>query len=71
MKDFQDFSLYIVIIIWLIRDVEKILNDWIGSFKGIKSQSEEDYVKKVKSVDKLFRRICILEHSIPNTKEFA
>ena len=66
----------------LNRDVEEILYDENGKFKGIKSQGEEAYGKilitepsyvqklgKVKSVGKVIRRICILNHSIPNTKD--
>ena len=66
----------------LNRDVEEILYDENGKFKGIKSQGEEAYGKilitepsyvqklgKVKSIGKVIRRICILNHSIPNTKD--
>ena len=66
----------------LNRDVEEILYDENGNFRGIKSQGEEAYGKilitepsyvqklgKVKSIGKVIRRICILDHSIPNTKD--
>jgi Rab GDP dissociation inhibitor len=66
----------------LNRDVEEILYDENGNFRGIKSQGEEAYGKilitepsyvqklgKVKSSGKVIRRICILDHSIPNTKD--
>ena len=66
----------------LNRDVEEILYDENGKFRGIKSQGEEAYGKilitepsyvqklgKVKSIGKVIRRICILNHPIPNTKE--
>jgi Rab GDP dissociation inhibitor len=68
----------------LNRDVEEILYDENGNFRGIKSQGEEAYGKilitepsyvqkfnKVKSVGKVIRRICILDHSIPKTKDVA
>ena len=64
----------------LNRDVEEILYDENGNFKGIKSQGEEAYGKllitepsyvqkfnKVKSIGKVFRRICLLNHPIPKT----
>jgi Rab GDP dissociation inhibitor len=64
----------------LNRDVEEILYDENGNFKGIKSQGEEAYGKilitepsyvqkfgKVKSIGKVFRRICLLDHPIPKT----
>ena len=66
------------------RDIEDILYDENGNFKGIKSQGEEAYGKilitessyiqkfnKVKSVGKVIRRICILDHPIPNTNDVA
>ena len=66
----------------LNRDIEEILYDENGNFKGIKSQGEEAYGKilitepsyvlkldKVKPMGKVFRRICILNHSIANTKD--
>ena len=66
----------------LNRDVEEILYDENGKFKGIKSQGEEAYGKilitepsyvlkldKVKPMGKVFRRICILNHPIANTKD--
>ena len=66
----------------LNRDVDEILYDENGNFRGIKSQGEEAYGKilitepsyvqklgKVKSSGKVIRRICILAHAIPNTKE--
>ena len=59
----------------LNRDVEEILYDENGKFRGIKSQGEEAYGKtlttelsyvqklgKVKSIGKVIRRICILNH---------
>ena len=68
----------------LNRDIEEILYDENGNFKGIKSQGEEAYGKilitepsyvqkfgKVKSIGKVIRRICILNHSIPDTKDVA
>ena len=68
----------------LNRDVEEILYDENGNFRGIKSQGEEAYGKilitepsyvqkfgKVKSVGKVIRRICILNHPIPNTDDVA
>ena len=68
----------------LNRDVEEILYDENGNFRGIKSQGEEAYGKilitepsyvqkfgKVKSVGKVIRRICILNHPIPNTNDVA
>ena len=55
-----------------------------GNFRGIKSQGEEAYGKilitepsyvqkwnKVKSVGKVIRRICILDHPIPKTNDVA
>ena len=66
----------------LNRDVEEILYDDSGNFKGIKSQGEEAYGKilitepsyvqkfnKVKSVGKVIRRICIMDHPIPKTND--
>ena len=68
----------------LNRDIEEILYDENGNFKGIKSQGEEAYGKilitepsyvqkfdKVKSVGKVIRRICILDHPIPKTNDVA
>ena len=68
----------------LNRDIEDILYDENGNFKGIKSQGEEaygkilitepSYVQKfdlVKSVGKVIRRICILDHPIPKTNDVA
>ncbi|MBO6244095.1 MAG: hypothetical protein J6O41_06005 [Clostridia bacterium] len=65
----------------LNRDVDEILFDENGNFRGIKSQGEEAYgkilitepsyvekLKKVQTTGKVIRRICILNHSIPNTK---
>ena len=64
----------------LNRDVEEILYDENGNFRGIKSQGEEAYGKilitepsyvqkmnKVKSIGRVIRRICILDHPIPKT----
>ena len=64
----------------LNRDVDEILFDENGNFRGIKSQGEEAYGKllitepsyvqklgKVKSTGKVIRRICILDHPIPKT----
>jgi Rab GDP dissociation inhibitor len=64
----------------LNRDIEEILYDENGNFRGIKSQGEEAYGKilitepsyvqkwnKVKSVGKVIRRICILDHPIAKT----
>ena len=66
----------------LNRDVEEILYDENGNFRGIKSQGEEAYGKllitepsyvqklgKVKSSGKVIRRICIMNHTVPNTKD--
>ena len=68
----------------LNRDIEEILYDENGNFRGIKSQGEEAYGKilitepsyvqkwnKVKSIGKVIRRICILDHSIPKTNDVA
>ena len=68
----------------LNRDVEEILYDDSGNFRGIKSQGEEAYGKilitepsyvqkfnKVKSVGKVIRRICIMDHPIPKTNDVA
>ena len=68
----------------LNRDVEEIIYDDNGKFKGIKSQGETAYGKylvaepsyvaklnKVKSVGKVIRCICIMNHSIPKTKDVA
>ena len=68
----------------LNRDVDEILFDENGKFKGIKSQGETAYGKylvaepsyvaklnKVKSVGKVIRCICIINHSIPKTKNVA
>ena len=66
----------------LNRDIEEILYDENGNFRGIKSQGEEAYGKilitepsyvqkwnKVKSIGKVIRRICILDHPIPKTND--
>ena len=66
----------------LNRDIEEILYDENGNFRGIKSQGEEAYGKilitepsyvqkwnKVKSIGKVIRRICILDHPIAKTGE--
>ena len=66
------------------RDIEEILFDENGNFRGIKSQGEEAYGKilvtepsyvqnlgKVKSVGKVIRRICILDHPIDKTNKVA
>jgi Rab GDP dissociation inhibitor len=68
----------------LNRDIEEILYDENGNFRGIKSQGEEAYGKilitepsyvqkwnKVKSIGKVIRRICILDHAIPKTNDVA
>lgn len=70
----------------LNRDCEEILYDENGKFKGIKSQGEvafgkmliadPTYInkiepKKVKSLGKIIRCICILNHPIPKTKDMA
>ncbi len=68
----------------LNRDVEEILYDENGNFRGIKSQGEEAYGKilitepsyvqkwnKVKSVGKVIRRICIMDHPIQKTDNAA
>ena len=68
----------------LNRDIEEILYDENGNFRGIKSQGEEAYGKilitepsyvqkwnKVKSIGKVIRRICILDHPIPKTNDVA
>ena len=65
---------------FLNRDIEEILYDENGKFRGIKSQGEEiygnvliaepSYVQKwnkVKSIGKILERICILDHPIPKT----
>ena len=64
----------------LNRDIEEILYDENGKFKGIKSQGETAFGKilitepsyvvkfnKVKPIGKVFRRICIMDHPVPNT----
>ena len=64
----------------LNKSIDEILYDEKGKFSGIKTQNEEIYGKvlitepsylkkygKVKSIGKIFRRICILDHSIANT----
>ena len=64
----------------LNRDVDEILFDENGNFRGIKSQGEEAYgkilitepsyvekLKKVKPTGQVIRRICILDHPIPKT----
>lgn len=66
----------------LNRDIEEILYDENGNFRGIKSQGEEAYGKilitepsyvqkwnKVKSIGKVIRRICIMDHPIPKTND--
>ena len=66
----------------LNRDVDEILFDENGNFRGIKSQGEEAYgkilitepsyvekLKKVKPTGQVIRRICILNHTVPNTKD--
>ena len=66
----------------LNRDVDEILFDENGNFRGIKSQGEEAYgkilitepsyvekLKKVKPTRQVIRRICILNHTVPNTKD--
>ncbi len=66
----------------LNRDVEEIIYDENGKFKGIKSEGKVAYGKylvaepsyvakynKVKSVGKVIRCICIMDHSIPKTKD--
>lgn len=68
----------------LNRDVEEILFDENGKFKGIKSNgecayakyliAEPSYVQKInknKSKGKVIRCICILDHPIPKTKDIA
>ena len=68
----------------LNRDIEEILYDENGSFKGIRSQGEEIYAKilitepsyvqkwnKVKSIGKILQRICILDHPIPKTNNVS
>jgi len=70
----------------LNRDCDEILYDEDGKFKGIKSQGEVAYgkmliadptyimklePKKVKSLGKIIRCICILDHPIPKTKDMA
>jgi len=68
----------------LNRDIEEILYDENGNFRGIKSQGEEAYGKilitepsyvqkwgKVQSIGKVIRRICILDHPIPKTNDVA
>ena len=53
----------------LNRDVEEILYDESGKFRGIKSKDEEAYGKilitelsYVQKLGKVIRRICILNH---------
>ena len=68
----------------LNRDCDEILYDDNGKFKGIKSQGEvafgkmliadPTYIaklesKKVKSLGKIIRCICIMNHPIPKTKD--
>ena len=68
----------------LNRDVEEVLYDENGNFRGIKSQGEEAYGKilitepsyaqkwnKIKYIGKIIRRICILDHPIPKTNDVA
>ena len=66
----------------LNRDVQEILYDENGKFKGIKSNGEEAYGKyliaepsyvkntnKLKSKGKVIRAICIMDHPVPKTKD--
>lgn len=66
----------------LNRDVEEIIYDDNGKFKGIKSQGEIAYGKvliaepsyvakynKVKSTGRVIRCICIMDHPVPKTKD--
>jgi Rab GDP dissociation inhibitor len=66
----------------LNRDIEEILYDENGNFKGIKSQGEEAYGKilitepsyvqkfgKVKTTGKVLRRICIMDHPVPKVEK--
>ena len=66
----------------LNRDVEEILFDENGKFKGIKSNgecaygkyliAEPSYVQKIgknKSKGKVIRCICIMDHPVPKTKD--
>ena len=68
----------------LNRDIEEIVYDENGNFRGIKSQGEEAYGKilitelsyvqkwnKVKSIGKVIRRIWIFDHPIPKTNDVA
>lgn len=70
----------------LNRDCDEILYDENGKFKGIRSNGEEAYAKmliadptyikklepkKVKSLGKIIRCICILNHPIEKTKDMA
>lgn len=70
----------------LNRDCEEILYDEEGKFKGIKSGGEVAYgkmliadptyinklePKKVKSLGKIIRCICIMNHPIPKTNDMA
>ena len=68
----------------LNRDIEEILYDENGKFKGIKSQGETAFGKilitepsyvvkfnKVKPIGKVFRRICIMNHPVPNTNNVS
>lgn len=66
----------------LNRDIEEILYDDNGKFKGIKSNGECAYGKiliaepsyvqkynKVRSIGKVIRCICIMDHPVPKTKD--
>lgn len=66
----------------LNRDIDEILYDENGMFKGIKSQGECAYGKiliaepsyvqkynKVKSTGRVLRRICIMDHPVPKTND--
>ena len=68
----------------LNREVEEILFDENGKFKGIKSQGEVAYGKylisepsyvaklnKIKSIRKIIRCICIMNHTVPKTNDVA
>ena len=66
----------------LNRDIDNILYDNFGNFRGIKSKGEEIngkilianpyYIKNllphsIRNIGQIFRRICILDHHIPKT----
>ena len=68
----------------LNRDIDEILFDDNGKFKGIKSQGQCAYGKiliaepsyvlnlgKVISKKKVIRSICLMNHSVPNTQDVA